>query len=107
MGVAEHALVQQCETRWSSAFPMLERVVEQQQVLCAVLLDSQDRAVRILLPDGAKWSVIEGLLVILTPFALATTVISGSSYGTIVLLYLPSFTSFAQTLIEKKMTVRI
>ena len=59
------------------------RVVEQQQVICAVLLDSQDRVVRSLLPDGAEWSVIEELMVILKPFALATTVLSGSSYGTI------------------------
>ena len=80
LGVAEHALVQQCETRWSSIFAMLERVVEQQQALCAVLLDSQDSS---LLPDGAEWSVIEELMVILKPFALATTVLSGSSYGTI------------------------
>jgi len=52
---------------------MLERVVEQQQALCAVLLDSQSRVVRSLLPDGAEWSVIEELMVILKPFALATT----------------------------------
>ena len=83
LGVAEHTLVQQCETRWSSTFAMLERVVEQQQALCAVLLDSQDRVVRSLLPDGAEWSVIEELMVILKPFALGTTVLSGSSYGTI------------------------
>ena len=83
LGVAEHTLVQQCETRWSSTFAMLERVVEQQQALCAVLLDSQDRVVRSLLPYGAEWSVIEELMAILKPFALASTVLSGSSYGTI------------------------
>jgi len=38
-GVPENALVQQCEKRWSSTFAVLERVVEQQQALCAVLLD--------------------------------------------------------------------
>ena len=47
------------------------------------LLDSQDRAVHSLLPDGAEWNVIEELMVILKPFALATAVLSGSSYGTI------------------------
>ena len=83
LGILEHALVQQCETRWSSAFAMLERVVEQQQALCAVLLDSQDRVIRSLLPDGAEWTVIEELLSILKPFAIATTVLSGSSYATI------------------------
>ena len=39
--------------------------------------------IRSLLPDGAEWSVIEELMVILKPFTLATTVLSGSSYGTI------------------------
>ena len=42
------------------------------QVLCAVLLDSQDRVVHSLLPDEAEWSVIEELMVILKPFVLAT-----------------------------------
>jgi len=60
---------------------MLERVVEQQQALCAVLLDSQDRVVHSLFPDGAEW--IKELMVILKPFALATTVLSGLAYGTI------------------------
>ena len=36
---------------------MLERVVEQQQALCAVLLDSQDR--RSLLLDGPEWTMID------------------------------------------------
>lgn len=83
LGIPEHALVQQCETRWSSAFTMLERVVEQQQAVCAVLLDTQDRVIRSLLPDGAEWTVIEELLSILKPFAIATAVLSGSSYATI------------------------
>jgi len=81
--IPKHALVQQCETRWSSTFAMLERVVEQQQALCAVLLNSQDRTVRSFLPDEAEWSGIEESIVILKPFPLATTVLSGSSYGTI------------------------
>ena len=79
LGIPEHALVQQCETRWSLAFAMLERVVEQQQALYAVLLDSQDRVKRSLLPDGAEWTVIEELLSVLKPFAIATTVLSESS----------------------------
>ena len=52
-------LIQQCKTRQSSSFAMLEKVVEQQQALCAVLLDSQDRAIRSLLPDGPEWTVID------------------------------------------------
>ena len=68
LGVSEHALVQQCETRWNSTFAMLESIVEEQQALCPVLLDSQDRAVCSLFPDRAEWSVIEELMVILKLF---------------------------------------
>ena len=93
--------MQQCETRWSSAFAMLERVVEQQQPLCAVLLDSQDRVVRSLLPDGAEWIVIEELLAILKPFAIATTVLSGSSYATISIVC-PLIYKFCSTLNENE-----
>jgi len=72
LGIPEHALVQQCETRWNSRFTMLERVLEQQQTICAVLLESQDRVLRSLLPDGKEWNTIEELLAILELFAIAT-----------------------------------
>ena len=63
---------------------MLERVVEQQQVLCVVQLDSQDRVnICSLLPDWAESTVIEELFSILKSFAVATIVLSGSSYATI------------------------
>ena len=101
LGIPEHALVQQCETRWSSAFAMLERVVEQQQALCAVLLDSQDRVIRSLLPDGAEWTVIEELLSVLKPFAIATAVLSGSSYATISIVC-PLIYKFCSSLDEKE-----
>ena len=54
LGIPEHVLIQQCETRWSSSFAMLERVIEQQQAPCAVLLDGQDSVIRSLFPDGAE-----------------------------------------------------
>ena len=34
-----HSLVQQVTTRWNSAYYMLQRVLEQQQPLCATLLE--------------------------------------------------------------------
>ena len=82
LGIPEHVLIQQCETRWSS-IAMLERVIEQQQALCAALIDSQDRVIHSLLPDGAERTVTEEFLTILKPFAIATTVLSGSSYAII------------------------
>ena len=54
LGIPEQALIQQCKTRWSSSFVMLERVVQQQQTLCAALLDNQNRVICSLFPDGAE-----------------------------------------------------
>ena len=50
LGIPEHAMIKQCETRWNSTFAMLERVIKQQQAICAVLLESQDRILCNLLP---------------------------------------------------------
>jgi len=65
------------------------------------LLDSQDRAVCSFLPDGAEWSVIEELMAILKPFTLATTVLNGSSYGTISIVS-PLIHKFCSNLDEKQ-----
>ena len=51
--------------------------------LCCIAGKPRKGFIRSLLPDGAEWSVIEELINILEPFAIATTVLSGSSYGTI------------------------
>ena len=66
---------------------MLERVVEQQPALCAVLLGSSDRVHRSYLPEGDECTLIEELLVILKPFVQATTFMSASSYPTIGMVY--------------------
>ena len=71
LGIPEHAMIKQCETRWNSTFAMLERVIKQQQAICAVLLESQDRVLCNLLPDGKEQIIIEELLAILKPFAIA------------------------------------
>lgn len=39
MEVAQKKLIQNCATRWNSAFYMLERLVEMQWSVCAVLSD--------------------------------------------------------------------
>ena len=81
-----HELVQECKTRWGSTYMMLQRVQEQQPALCAVLIESTDRAIRFLLPDNPEWTLIEELMTILKPFHEATTMMSGSKYPTSSLL---------------------
>lgn len=82
----QHELIQECITRWSSCYRMLERVLEQQQALYAVLMENKEKHVRALLPDAGEWGVIEDLISILKPFSDATQVLSGSKYATISLL---------------------
>ena len=73
----QHELIQECITRWSSCYRMLERVLEQQQALYAVLMENKEKHVRALLPDAAEWGVIKDLISILKPFSDATQVLSG------------------------------
>ena len=65
----KHELIQECITRWSSCYRMLERVLEQQQALYAVLMQNKEKHARALLP-----------------FSDATLVLSGSIYRTSLLL---------------------
>ena len=51
---------------------MLQRVKEQQQALCSVLLESKDKVVRSLFPDGPEWNLLEDLVAVLEPFEEAT-----------------------------------
>ena len=82
LGLPQHELIQQCDTRWGSVYNMLERFMEQQPALCAVLLESSDRVHRGYLPEERECNVIEELVTILKPFVQATTLMSGSKYPT-------------------------
>jgi len=39
--IPKHELIKECITRWSSCYKMLERVLEQQQALYAVLMEKK------------------------------------------------------------------
>ena len=49
----QHSLIQEVSTRWNSSYYMMERIVLQQQLICAALLEIKRGY---LLPD--KWSEI-------------------------------------------------
>jgi len=61
---------------------MLERVEEQQAVICAVLAENRDRSIWSLLPENEKWGIVVDLIGILKPFCDGTTIMSGSKYPT-------------------------
>ena len=76
----QHMLIQDCVTRWGSTLAMLERLMEQQAPIAAVLMDGK---VRHLMPEGEEWSVIEVLVDILKPFQQATEAMGAVSYPTL------------------------
>lgn len=76
----KHALIQDCVTRWGSTLSMLERLMEQQAAIAAVLMEGR---VRHLMPKGDDWVLIESLVNILKPFQVATEMMGGSRYPTL------------------------
>ena len=45
----------------ASTYTMLERWLEQQQVVCAVLLESEKRDVRLIMPSSEEFTVAQEL----------------------------------------------
>jgi len=48
----QRSLDEECVTRWGSTYKMLATLLRQQQVICAVLLDSEKRSNRDLMPTS-------------------------------------------------------
>ena len=76
----QHKLIQDCVTRWVSTLGMLERLMEQQAAIAAVLMEGK---VRHLMPEGDEWTVIELLVDILEPFHRATEAMGAAKYPTL------------------------
>ena len=99
LGVNEHRLINDCVTRWGSTYDMLTRFIEQQQAICAVLLDS--RADRQLMPTDEEISIVEELIVILKSFREGTEIMSGEKYPSLGMV-LPLLKKILSTLIPKE-----
>ena len=80
LGIKSHQLINDCVTQWGSTYNMLIRFVEQQQAICAALLESSSRDDRHLMLTDAEISVAEELIVVLKAFHDATEIISGENY---------------------------
>ena len=72
-GLPEHKLIQDVSTRWNSTYDMLMRVLEQQQAISAVLLESRKGSYRDLIPSSTQLSDMESVAGVLKPLAIATT----------------------------------
>ena len=74
---------------------MLERLLEQQQAICAVLLESENRDVRLLMPSSEVFAVAEEDTQILKPFILLLKLSVGKTTLPLA-LFTPSSTNFSQ-----------
>ena len=68
-------------TRWGSTYKMLKRFLEQQQAICAMLLEDGDN--QTLMPSTNEIATIEELVEILKHFYQATEILSRELYPTI------------------------
>ena len=83
LDLSQHKLKSDCLTQWRSTYNMLERLLEQQQAVCAVLLESEKRDVRLLMPSSEEFTVVQEVNEILKTFHFATEIISAEKYPTI------------------------
>ena len=57
LGLPKHQLINDCITRWDSTYEMLKRFLEQQQAICAMLLEDGDN--RSLMPSTDEIATME------------------------------------------------
>ena len=78
--LTNHELIQSYVTHWGSTLAMLERLMEQQAAIAAVLMDGKNRH---LLPGSEDWGLIEELVSLLKPFQTATETMSVNKFPSI------------------------
>ena len=67
-------LVKDVVTRWNSSYLMMERIIEQQQPLCATLIEIRKTE---LMPDDEEIKTMETFLEVLKPIVEITEAIGG------------------------------
>ena len=80
LGSPKHKLLKDVETRWNSTYDMVERVMEQQEPICATLIEQKRLD---LLPKDTEFHLLEEVLKVLKPFKDITVQVSGENYVTI------------------------
>ena len=77
---SQHSLIQDVSTRWNSAFYMVQRVLEQQQPLCATLLELKKGD---LMPSDAEFSTMETYVEVMKPLVVITEALGAEKWVTI------------------------
>lgn len=76
----ELKLIQQCPTRWNSAYAMINRIFHIRQELTLAIHECGGKAPSAL--SAEDYDVIEDIIQLLEPFDVATNTVSGESYTT-------------------------
>ena len=80
LGHKQHSLVQDVATRWNSAFYMIERILEQQQPLCATLLELHKGD---MMPSDSEFNTMEAFVSVMKPLVEITEAIGAEKWITI------------------------
>ena len=79
-GHKQHSLIQDVITRWNSAHYMIKRMLEQQQPLCATLLELHKGD---LWPTDTELKTLEGFVMVMEPLVEITEAIGADKWVTI------------------------
>ena len=82
LGIPEHKLIQDVETRWNSTHDMLARMLEQQVAVTAVMFEGS-KSLKDLSLDARQVSVMEELVTLLSPLKEITAMMSSPSSVTV------------------------
>ena len=80
LGLPQHKIMGDVVTRWGSTYEMLERVIEQQQAISAVLAEDRKNWHR--MPTDSEWSALESVVEVLKPLPYLTDALSGEKQMT-------------------------
>ena len=78
LGLEQHKLISNLATRWGSTFQMIDRILEQQQAISAVL--ANDRKNWHHMPTDQEVSVLETVVSVLRPLSIFTDALSGEKH---------------------------
>ena len=75
-----HHLIHDEPTRWDSSFQMVDRFLEQQEAVCAVLTKPENRKKRHLVPRDKDIEALEVVQAVLKPISVYTDALSGEKH---------------------------